>query len=224
MKKHPWNVSLEEAYNIQEALKHSIIIDEDNCLITSVAGIDICYEKGSRRACCVIAVFSFPQLRFLGYAHAEDEISFPYLPGIFAFREGPLVEKAFLNISLKPDIYLFDGQGICHPRGIGIASHMGVYLDIATIGCAKSYLSGIYTMPGRDKGNKSPILINETLAGYALRTKDNTRPIFVSPGHKTGFRLSIDISLTCTTGYRIPEPIRQAHILSRKLISQSIIL
>ena len=218
-----WNVSIEEACRIQEDLKKNIVISNEDYHVASVAGIDICYEKGSRLASCVIAVLSFPGLSLLGFTHAEGEVAFPYIPGLFAFREGPLVEKAFMKLGFKPDIYLFDGQGICHPRGIGIASHMGVILDIATIGCAKSYLTGTYKMPGVEKGCKTPILIHGIISGYALRTKEDIRPMFISPGHKTGLKTSTDITLACSTRYRIPEPIRLAHILSRKLIRQGII-
>ena len=221
IKKRPWDVSVEEAYRIQEDLKKHIAIRDAVKDPSIIGGVDVSYEIGSKRACCVIAVFSYPLLRPLCHAYAIGEVTFPYIPGLFAFREGPLVEKAFLRLSIMPDLFLFDGHGICHPSGIGIASHLGVCLDISTIGCAKNHLFGTFEDPGQKRGSISPVMIEGALAGYVLRTKDNTKPVFVSPGHKIDFHTCLEICMSCSRRFRIPDPIRFAHISSRLLLKQS---
>ena len=221
IKKHHWDVSVEEAYRIQEELKKHIATRDTVKDPSIIGGVDVSYEIGSKRACCVIAVLSYPLLRPLCHAYAIDEVTFPYIPGLFAFREGPLVEKTLTKLTIMPDLFLFDGHGICHPSGIGIASHMGVYLDISTIGCAKNHLFGTFEDPGQKRWSISPVMIEGVLAGHVLRTKDHTKPVFVSPGHKIGFHACLDICMSCSRRFRIPDPIRHAHISSRLLLKQS---
>jgi deoxyribonuclease V len=142
---------------------------------------------------------------------------FPYVPGFLTFREGPVLIKVIKKLSIKPDVILFDGQGIAHPIRLGIASHIGVLLNTPAIGCAKSRLIGEYKEPKLRRGAWSPLTYNNNVVGAVLRTRDNVRPLFISPGHKIDLKASIDIVLNCISKYRIPEPLRRADYLSRRV-------
>jgi deoxyribonuclease V len=156
----------------------------------------------------------------LDVATATGRTSFPYIPGLLTFREGPILLKAFQKLEMKPDVMIFDAQGIAHPRGLGLASHMGICLDLPSIGCAKTPLFGKFTMPGRRKGNFEWIRVEEKKVGAALRTRDGVNPLFVSPGHRLDLRTSIQIVLACCRGFRIPEPLRLAHQLSTRICKE----
>jgi len=201
------------ARQIQDILKKRVRIAP---LIKSpehIAGVDAAFfdDKVIAAAC----LFTYPELIFIEEAHAIVTASFPYIPGFLSFREGPALIKAIKRLKIEPDVIIFDGQGIAHPKGLGIASHIGVILDIPTIGCAKSRLIGEHREPGTKKGNWSPLLYEGNIIGAVLRTKDNVRPLFVSPGNRIDLKSSIEIVLACTRTYRIPEPLRRADILSR---------
>lgn len=213
---HSWEVSVAQAYRIQDAWRERVIGEGPSVPVRTVAGVDVAYDTHSRKAWCAIAIFSFPALELIATAQAGLEVSFPYIPGLLAFREGPIIAKAFQNLTIQPDIFLFDGHGLCHPRGFGIASHMGVYLDVVSIGCAKECFRGAYTDPDDNRGNMSPIVDAGRIIGYALRTRKGVKPVFVSIGHKIALEAAVDICLACAPVYRIPEPLRQAHILSRR--------
>ena len=137
---------------------------------------------------------------------------FPYIPGLLSFREAPILLRAFRKLKSNPDIILFDGQGIAHPRHFGLASHMGLILGKPSIGCAKSRLVGEYSSVENTAGAYSKLVYGNKVVGAVLRTKKNTKPIFVSPGHKTNLSFAIRIAMKTCRGYRIPEPIRQAHV------------
>ncbi len=139
----------------------------------------------------------------------------------YPYREGPAVIKAISKLNIKPDLVLFDGQGIAHPEGLGIASHIGVLLNTPAVGCAKSRLVGDYIEPGIIKGQYSHLKYRGKTVGAVLRTRNNVRPVFVSPGHMIDQKGAIDIVLKCTGNYRIPEPLRHADRLSKKLRLQS---
>jgi deoxyribonuclease V len=216
MKKHCWDVSVNEAFSIQKALKNEVI-DQDTCKdIKHTGGVDIAYCLSQDTACCFITVFSYPCNKLVSCSYSVGKISFPYVPGLFAFREGPLIEKAFEYLEIIPDLLIFDGHGLCHPRGMGIATHMGILLDVPSIGCAKKHLFGTYDEPGPFRGNKSYIYSLGKVLGCALRTRDNVKPVFISQGHRISLSKSVEICLSCSRGYRIPEPVRMAHILARK--------
>jgi deoxyribonuclease V len=148
---------------------------------------------------------------------AIETVSFPYIPGLLSFREGPALTKAFEKLVRIPDMIIFDGQGIAHPRGIGLASHMGLILDIPAIGCAKSLLVGHHEDVGEEPGAWEPLLYQERLVGAALRTKKKVKPVFVSQGYKIGLEQALDVVMHCCRGYRLPEPTRQAHLAVNKL-------
>ncbi|MCD6487548.1 MAG: endonuclease V [Syntrophobacterales bacterium] len=131
---------------------------------------------------------------------------------MLTFREGPILLEAFRKLSSPPDVIIFDGHGISHPRGIGLASHMGLFLNIPSIGCAKTRLVGSYDETGNEPGDFSPLVHNGEIMGAVLITKKNVKPVFVSQGHKIGLKKAIDITLSCCRGYRLPEPTRKAHL------------
>jgi deoxyribonuclease V len=178
-----------------------------------VAGLDAAFEgEIVRGAACL---FSYPELEPLEEAAAELRCRFPYIPGLLTFREGPVLIKALSKLRRTPDVLLFDGQGIAHPEGMGIAAHVGALLDIPSIGCAKSRLVGEHREPASKKGSRARLVFKGHAVGAALRTRSGVRHIYVSPGHRADIKDAIDIVLGCTIRYRLPEPIRCADRLSR---------
>jgi len=169
-------------------------------------------------ALSVIVVMNYKTLELIEISYHSMDVTVPYIPGFLSFREGPSIMKAWGKLKIKPDILIFDGQGIAHPRRLGIASHVGVVLDIATIGCAKNLLIGDFKEPDNKKGAFSYIYDKEEVIGAVLRTKENVKPVYISPGHKVSLESSIKISFNCTFKYRLPEPIRLAHIYSKKIL------
>jgi deoxyribonuclease V len=209
-----WPENIAQAKIIQEHLRAKVKIVRLKKKPRFIAGVDAAFsEKHVFAAACL---FSYPDLEFIAETTAVAKITFPYVPGYLSFREGPAIIYAVERMRTKPDLILVDGQGIAHPRGIGIASHIGVLLDIPTIGCAKSRLIGRFSEPGLKKGHWSPLLHEGKIIGAVLRTRDGIRPLFVSPGHRVSFVDSIDIVLACTRHYRISEPLRRADFLSKK--------
>lgn len=173
-----------------------------------VAGIDVSY-KGEDIFCSIVVLY-YPQLKIKNIYRCKDKVRFPYVPGLLSFREMPIVLKTFKYV--KEDVFLIlcDGQGIAHPRGFGLASHIGTELKKPTIGCAKSRLIGEYNEPGPKKGDYSPLVYKEKIVGVVLRTRDNTKPLFISVGNYIDLDSSIRYVLRCSR-YRIPEPTRLAH-------------
>jgi len=178
-------------------------------LLTKIAGVDAARTKAHLCAC--IGVFTFPDLHLLDQAYAKTRVTMPYVPGFLSYRELPVLVKAFKNVGTKPDLILVDGQGIAHPRRMGIASHLGVILNVPTIGCAKSHLFGEYGMPGPERGQFTVMSHKGQRLGIVLRTRMNVKPLFISPGYLVDIRNCLDIVLEVTTRYRLPEPIRYAH-------------
>ena len=169
------------------------------------------------QATAAVCIFEYPEFNLIQTSRAKRKVSFPYVPGLLTFREGPTIIAAFRKLKYKPDLVLFDGQGICHPRRMGIATHLGIVLDIPSIGCAKSHLYGVYQMPKDDKGNYSLVYDKSTkeVLGAVLRTRSKVKPIFVSCGHKCSLNQAIKIVIKLCLKYRIPEPLRYAHHLAK---------
>lgn len=159
-------------------------------------------------------LLDFPSLELRGHAVAEGEIRFPYVPGLLSFRECPLALAALRRLPRRPDLLLCDGQGLAHPRRFGIASHLGVLLDIPAIGAAKSRLIGTHEEPDGERGSRAPLFDGEEQIGAVLRTRSNVRPIYVSTGHRVSLTAAVAITLQCSPRFRIPEPTRQAHKLA----------
>ena len=217
-KLHSWEVSVEEAIRIQENLRTKIILRKTFPRVRTVGGADVSYQKEGEFLFGAMVVLSFPQMETLEVATAAGKISFPYLPGLLTFREGPILIKTFENLRIRPDVLIFDGQGIAHPRGIGLATHLGIWFGLPSIGCAKTALLGESATPRPSKGSFALIQKDGREVGAVLRTKDRVRPVFVSPGHRIDLPASIRLVLKCCQGFRIPEPLRRAHQLSRNLL------
>lgn len=212
---HRWDLSIKQAREIQSKLAKLVILEDKlPKKIIYVAGIDVGFENAGKITRAAVVILDFNTLELIDSAIAKVVTSFPYVPGYLSFRELPAVLKAFENISVDPDIILCDGQGIAHPRRLGIASHLGVLTGKPTIGVAKSRLIGTYVEPGNKKGNKCLLYDGKDKLGYVLRTRDNVKPLFVSPGHKISHATACNIVLQCTTKYRLPETTRFAHYLA----------
>jgi deoxyribonuclease V len=209
---HPWDISPAEARQIQHRMRGRVVI-RPLCLPPRiVAGIDVSVKGGQARAAVVL--LSYPDLLPFQSATAEMGVSFPYVPGLLAFREGPVVLAALAQLQERPDVAIFDAQGRAHPRRMGLASHLGVLLDVPTVGCAKSRLVGVHKEPGEMKGSWTPLTDGDEVIGAVLRTRDCVRPVFVSVGHRADFETAVSLTLSCTSRYRLPEPIRWAHLLA----------
>jgi len=215
---HSWDITPQEARLLQTRLAGRVRRRGRMSDPRVVAGADISMEKHSPAAWAGVVLLEFPSLEVIGRFGLAGNIDFPYIPGLLSFREGPLLLRVFEKITPKPDVIFFDGQGVAHPRGLGLASHLGLFLDCPTLGCAKSRLTGHHAPPDSKKGSASPLLDDAgEVLGMALRTRDNTRPIFVSVGHRIDLETAVRLTLACAPRYRIPEPTRQAHNLVNEL-------
>jgi deoxyribonuclease V len=178
--------------------------------VSTIAGAD-CAVAGHSLVGC-IGVFSYPDLELFEYQCAHMPNTMPYIPGFLSFREVPVLIKCYNKLRTKPDLLLVDGQGIAHPRSIGLASHLGIILRKPTIGCAKSHLYGSYEMPHSKRGSTASLKVQSRDIGIVLRTRDKTKPLWVSPGHLVNIEDCREYILSSTRGYRLPEPIRFAHM------------
>lgn len=207
---HPWDVSPKAAISIQrDLIRHTMLVDDFQD-IKLVAGTDLRILKENKRVFCAIVVLSYPGGKIIEEVQAGSSLRYPYIPGLLTFREGPAVLDCARRLKNKPDLMIFDGQGYSHPRRMGLATHMGILLDIPSIGCAKSRLIGEYEEPGRKKGDYSLLYDKGEVIGTALRTRDDTRPVFISAGHRICLSTSLKIVLELSRT-RIPEPTRLAH-------------
>lgn len=197
---------------IQRRLVDHVSLTWDEPSVEAVAGIDVGFAGGKGHAAA--AVLSFPDLQLLDNARVEMEISFPYIPGLLAFREGPVVLAALERLSVEPDLLICDGHGLAHPRRMGIATHVGVLLDVPSIGCAKSRLVGAHQEPGLSKGSYARLYDRAEVIGAVVRTRDGVKPVYVSIGHRIDLEKAIEFALCCCTRYRLPDPIRWAHRLA----------
>tara|TARA_B100000315_G_scaffold81231_1_gene74471 strand:+ start:10839 stop:11519 length:681 start_codon:yes stop_codon:yes gene_type:complete len=220
---HFSDVSPAEAKKIQLQLRDKIIQQNDFKNVKTIAGVDVSFSTKSSNAVAGIVILTYPEMGFVEKKVVKGRITFPYIPGLLAFREGPLIEKLFQKLSRKPDITLFDGHGIAHPHGCGIASHLGVLLNISAIGCAKSKLTGEYDMPADKRGAESNLLDKKgILIGKVLRSRAGCKPVFVSIGHKVDLITAVKITLQSCLKFRIPEAIRQTHAFVNKVRLESL--
>jgi len=214
---HPWKVSPRQAIHIQEDLRQKLRQKRGKISLRTIAAGDVSYSRRDDRLYAAFLLFSYTDLTLLESASAEGRATFPYIPGLLTFREAPILIKAFYKLKTRPDVLLVDGQGIAHPRSMGIAAHLGVLLGLPSIGCAKSRLIGTYEEPAMDRGNAVPLRHEGRTVGMVVRTRTGVKPVYVSPGHKMGIDTSVQIVLSLCRGYRIPEPLRQAHIFVNQL-------
>ncbi|MCI0528419.1 MAG: deoxyribonuclease V [Nitrospira sp.] len=215
---HSWKISPKEAIGIQGSLASQVIQTGHLEEVKFIAGADISTEKDSTQAYAGVVVMTYPGLEVVEERGVVFELSFPYVPGLLAFREAPPLLKVFEEIRHEPDLILFDGQGIAHPRGLGIASHIGLLLDKPSIGCAKSLLFGHFEGPAVEQGAFSYLYDkHKNVIGAVVRTRTEIQPVFVSIGHRIDLPTAIKFILSTCCGYRLPEPIRHAHNFVNRL-------
>jgi deoxyribonuclease V len=214
---HPWPTDQNKAIPIQNRFKNKIIIEGALDGVRLVAGADTAFNHLTNTLFAAVCLFTYPDLQQVDTAIASAEAKFPYVPGLHVFREGPVILKAFARLETRPDVVIFAGHGTAHPRRFGMAGHLGLILDIPSVGCARKKLVGHHQEFGSEEGESSPLYVENSRAGLVYRSRANVKPIFISPGHKCtpgdAYRLVID----CLRGYRMPEPLRSAHILAGRI-------
>jgi deoxyribonuclease V len=215
---HAWDLTPAKAIALQKELAGAIITTDQLDEVRLVAGIDVGFEEGNTVTRAAVVVLTVPALELVEQVVARRPTSFPYVPGLLSFREGPAILDAFASLQTAPDLLLFDGQGLAHPRRFGIACHMGVLTGLPSIGVAKSRLTGrpLGTLP-EEKGAWLPLFDREEVVGAVVRTRDRTNPLYVSTGHRVSLPTAVDYTLACTTRYRLPETTRAAHKLASRL-------
>ena len=209
---HSWQVSVAQALDIQRRLASQVSRSGEVNTPRFIAGVDISAQKGQGMATGAVVVLNYPELRLVETKAVQAKLDFPYIPGLLSFRESPLTLAACEKLSVTPDLILVDGQGIAHPRRLGLASHLGLLLNTPTIGCAKSLLCGAHEVPGVEPGSYAEVVDRGEVIGVALRTKLGVKPIYVSIGHKVDLQTAIYWVMKCCRGYRLPEPTRLAHL------------
>ena len=217
MKLSETGLDYSQAIELQEQLKNQIKLEGWKGYPRLIGGTDISYDKKKDLLYAAIVVLDFVTLEIISYASHIGKVTFPYIPGLLSFREVPALMEAFKNLKIIPDVIMVDGQGYAHPRRIGLASHFGLLINKPTIGVAKSRLIGEFQEPDSEKGAYTELRDGNELIGYVLRSRENVKPIFVSPGHLIDFEWSLKITIGSLSKYRIPEPTRQAHILVNKI-------
>lgn len=210
--RHRWDLERSEAITLQKELAHEVDTTPAVGPCGLIAGADVSYNRFSPIFYAVVVVLRTSDWTIVEEQSAVGESPFAYIPGLLSFREAPILLEAFAKLQHRPDVVMMDGQGIAHPRRLGIASHVGLWLQIPTIGCGKSRLCGKYDEPGPNAGDSSPLLDHGEVIGAVLRTKARTNPLFVSPGHRIDLASSVRLVLEACRGYRLPEPTRQAHL------------
>jgi deoxyribonuclease V len=207
----------QEARALQDKLRHMVVLDDGPTEVTTVAGIDMSIDVENDRGHAAVIILSFPDFELIEAQYATGPLPMPYIPGLLSFREAPIVLQAAAQVQTVPDLIMADGQGIAHPRRLGIASHLGILLDLPTIGVAKSRLYGSYDRtavpdePGTETQLRDPR--DNTVIGTVIRTKRRSNPLFISPGHRVSVASAASFVTQCLRGYRLPEPTRIAHNL-----------
>ena len=211
---HPWAQTAEEATAIQQQLKAQVVTEDRLGEVQYIAGVDVGFEDNYAITKAAVAVLSFPELQLVENAIARRPTTFPYIPGFLSFREIPAILEALQNLKTTPDLIMCDGQGIAHPRRLGIASHLGVLIDLPTIGVAKSRLVGKHEEVPAQKGHWQPLQHRGETIGVVLRSRTNVKPLYISIGHRISLPTAIDYVLRCTPKYRLPETTRWADKLA----------
>jgi deoxyribonuclease V len=221
---HSWNLSYSQARECQKALASKVRFTPLRRAPRLIAGIDCAFSKGGEKIIAAVVVLRPPDLALVETTNAVRTVTFPYIPGLLSFREAPVCIAGVEKLKNKPDVFMIDGQGIAHPRRLGLAAHLGLFFDKPTIGCAKSRLTGTYKEPGLQKGahvllkdKKGDSNTQYETIGAVLRTRRNVKPVFVSVGNKCTLENAVEITLSCAVKYRLPEPTRLAHQLVSKL-------
>ncbi len=226
-KNHPWDLTPAEAIHLQEAIRNQIVLRWDNHPIRLIGGADVSYVRRWNTAFAVIKIFKVHQddeghcsLEEIETETAEQEIQYPYIPGLLTFREGPALETVWNHLNYKPDLLIFDGAGIAHPRQCGLAAHLGWRWNVPAFGCAKSRLFGTADEVGIKKGAATPLMYKKTQIGYVVRTRSRVKPMYVSPGYLTTLDTARDWTLKTVTRYKLPEPTRLADLETKRLVRE----
>jgi deoxyribonuclease V len=215
---HGWNVTPAEAIRIQQCLRTRVIAgDGDRTNFQTVAAMDVSYEKRSPWIFAAVVVVRLPGFQVVETAGVRSRARFPYVPGLLSFRESPAGLEAWKRLRTRPDCLICDGHGYAHPRRFGFACHFGLLVDLPTVGFAKSILVGEFMPPGQKRGSVTDLVHEGEVIGAAVRSRDGVEPVFVSVGHRVSLATAVETILACTTRFRIPEPIRQAHALVNRL-------
>lgn len=215
---HSWQLEPRAAVALQRELAGRVELNDAlPGPVRLVAGVDVSSARFGSAVHAAVVLYDLAAHAVVEIATASAATSFPYVPGLLSFRELPVVLEAFRRLSGVPEVVLVDGQGLAHPRRLGIASHLGLWLEVPTIGCAKSRLCGEHGEVGPLRGDAVTLLADGVAVGCVLRTRDRTRPLYVSPGHRVDIARAVQVVLVCGRGYRLPEPTRQAHIESNRL-------
>ena len=217
---HPWNLTPQDAESLQRELAKQVITHDCFGDIQTVVGVDVAYDQQRNKLIAGAVVLDIHSLQVLERSVIEDSVRFPYIPGLFSFRELPPIAAALEQLKLIPDLIVCDGQGIAHPRRFGLACHLGVLFDIPTIGCGKTRLIGTFNIPDINRGSSSPLMEGDTIVGQVLRTQNNIKPIYVSIGHKISLATACKYILQLAPKYRLPETIRQADQVVRAALKQ----
>jgi deoxyribonuclease V len=212
-----WPKTYQEAVALQEELRHQVKLTPLPRPPRLVAGVDAICDRQDQRIFGAAALYRYPELELVAEAGVAGECPFPYRTGLLSFREVPILRAALLKLPKPPDVVLVDGQGIAHPRGLGLATHLGLVVDLPTIGVAKSRLIGEGQEPDLAAGSYNPLIWQGKVVGLILRTQKGKKPLFLSPGYRITLPECLEITLACVTKYRIPQPVRQADLLSRRL-------
>ncbi len=209
---HSWQVGTAQALDIQQRLAPQVSKSSEVTAPRFIAGVDISAPKAQGIATGAVVVLQYPELVLIEAKVVQGKLNFPYIPGLLSFREAPLTLAACQKLGVTPDLVLVDGQGIAHPRRFGLASHLGLFLNMPTIGCAKSLLCGSHEEPNIEPGSYTEVVDKGETIGVALRTRLGMKPVYVSIGHKVDLQTAIYWVLKCCCGYRLPEPLRLAHL------------
>ncbi len=212
---HDWNLKPNAAIALQRQLAQRIIREDQLGEVHHIAGVDMAINEENGMARAAVVLLSYPALEIQERHVYEEPVRMPYIPGLLSFREAPCVLGAFARLLQQPDLVMVDGQGIAHPRRLGIASHLGLWLELPTIGCGKSILTGHHRALGEEAGSWVPLVDNDETIGAVVRTRTHVKPMIISLGHRISLETSLRYVLACCRGYRLPEPTRQADKLSK---------
>jgi deoxyribonuclease V len=211
IRRHGWRVTTARAIEIQTELAAEVSTTGNITRVRYIAGADISVDRWAKTGIAAVVVLSYPEMALVEKQVVSQRIEFHYVPGLLSFREAPLLLAACEKLVVTPDLFIIDGQGIAHPRRIGLASHLGLFLDTPTIGCAKSRLCGRYDEPAEAAGSYTELIDQDEIIGAVLRTRTGVKPVYVSPGHRIELPAAVRWVLACCRGYRLPEPTRLAH-------------
>ncbi|HET6575179.1 MAG TPA: deoxyribonuclease V [Fimbriiglobus sp.] len=215
-KLHDWNLTPKEAVALQRELAARVDTKTPLGKLDLVAGCDVSYDRGSPRMHAAIVVVRVSDLSVVESMVAHADVTFPYVPGLLSFREAPPVLAAWKRLRSEPDAVMLDAQGIAHPRRLGLACHVGLWLDRPCVGCAKSRLVGTFAEPGPAAGDTSPLTDKGEQVGVVMRTRARTKPVFVSPGHRLDLEGAVAVVRATLSGYRLPVPTRLAHVAANQ--------